>query len=305
MDLFSALRVFVRVADLEGFSKASRDLGMATSSVTRQVDALEEHLGVRLFNRSTREVNLTPAGETYYTHATQLIEAALEAERCVSEAGGVPKGVLRVTAPVAFARLHIAPTLSSFIRDYPDVQLVLDATDSIVNLVEDRIDIAIRMGDLASSSLIARKFAPHRRVVCASPDYLGEHGEPATPQDLAQHRCLDFDFSDGVTDWLFRRGDETLSLPISGPVRANNSEVLREAAISGAGLIMMPTWLVGEDVEVGRLRRVLPDWECGHGSTESTIQAVYLPNRRGSPKVRAFIDHLAQSFGSPPYWDRT
>lgn len=303
MDQLASLKGFVAVAMHKGFAKAARDVGMATSSITRQVDSLEEHLGVQLLNRSTRQVTLTPAGDVYFEQAVRILDDLDEADRSVSEALGPPRGVLRVSAPLAFSRLHIAPCLAGFGRAAPDVTLDVVAADHVVNLVEERIDVAIRLGALETSSLIARKLAPHRRFVCASPDYLGEHGEPDHPEDLMKHQCLSFAFGDGHQEWLFERDGERLDVTPSGPIQANSSELLREAAIGGAGLIMMPSWLVGEDVRAGRLHRVLKEWVVGHTDMDASIHAVYLPNRRGSKKVRAFIEHLVGHFGTPPYWD--
>lgn len=304
MDIFAALNAFVSVVDNGGFAKAARGLGMATSSVTRQVNALEGHLGTQLLNRSTRSVTLTDAGARYYEQAVRVLGDLEDANRSISETDGPPRGLLRVSLPVAFARLHVAPAISEFLRACPDIELDLMMSDGMVNLVEERVDLAIRIGSLESSSLIARKIAPHRRVVCASPDYLGEHGEPRTPADLAQHACLAFAYAGTGQSWRFAGPSGETEVAVKGPLRANNSEMLREAAIGGSGLILMPTWLVGGDIEAGRLRAVLTDWDAGPGGADAAINAVYLPNRRGSKKVRAFIEFLIARFGSPPYWDK-
>src|SRR5215469_5322092 len=192
MDVFAGIKAFVAVADKGGFAKAARGAGAATSSIMRQVDALEEHLGTTLLNRSTRSVTLTPAGEAYYAQAVRIVSDLDEANRSVSELHGPPRGLLRVSLPVAFARLHVAPIVPEFIKLYPGIELELLMTDSFVNLVEDRVDLAIRIGSLESSSLIARRLAPHRRVLCASPEYIRTHGEPRVPADLAKHNCLRF-----------------------------------------------------------------------------------------------------------------
>ena len=184
MDVFTSVKAFVAVADEGGFAKAARKAGAATSSVMRQVDALEEHLGAILLNRSTRSVTLTPAGETYYAEAVRILSDLEEANRSVSELSGPPRGLLRVSLPVAFARLHVAPILPEFLTSCRDMELELLMTDSVINLVEHRIDLAIRIGNLESSSLIARKLAPNRRVVCGSPEYIQTRGEPSVPADL-------------------------------------------------------------------------------------------------------------------------
>lgn len=302
MDFFAALRAFAAVVEEGGFAKAARRMGVATSSVTRHVNGLEGRLRAQLLNRSTRSVTLTDAGESYYEQAARILGDLEDANRSVREAEGSPYGLLRVSLPVAFGRLHVAPAISEFLSACPDIELELMMTDSVVNLVEERVDLAIRIGNLQSSSLIARKIAPHRRVVCASPDYLSEHGEPRTPADLSQHACLILSYAKGDQVWRFAGPSRREEVRVTGHLRANNSEVLRNAAIGGSGLILMPTWLVGNDLDAGRLRRLLTDWEAGPGG--AAIHAVYLPNRKGSKKVLAFIDFLKARFGSPPYWDR-
>ena len=276
----------------------------------RQVDALEELLGAILLNRSTRSVTLTPAGEAYYVQAVRILSDLDEANRSVSERSGPPRGLLRVSLPVAFARLHVAPIVPEFLKSCPGMELELLMTDSVVNLVEDRIDLAIRIGSLESSSLIARKLAPNRRVVCASPAYIRTHGEPQVPADLAKHNCLTFSYSTGDRTWRLAKAGQDEQVRVRGNLRANHSETLREASLAGLGLILMPTWLIGRDLEKGRLRPVLADWQANVGRQPSAahqeggIYGVYLADRRASGKVHAFTEFLAKRFGSPPYWDR-
>ncbi len=304
MDLFASLKAFVTVVDRGAFARAARELGLSTSSLTRQVDSLEEHLGVLLLNRSTRRLTLTDAGESYHEQATRILGEVDEANRSVGEMGGPPRGLLRVSLPVAFAEIHVAPAVPDFLRAFPKVELDLILTDAMVNLVEERVDMAIRIGSLDSSSLIARKLAPQYRLVCASPDYLGTYGEPQAPDDLAGHNCLSFSYGRGDRTWRFTKGNAEQVIRISGSIRANNSLLLRHAAIEGSGIILLPSWLVGNDIKAGRLRALLTDWEASPGSPGAAIHAVYLPNRRSSKRVRAFVDFLAARFGSPPYWER-
>lgn len=311
MDMFAAIRAFVAVVDEGGFAPAARRAGQAASSFTRHVDALEAELGVALLNRSTRQISLTAAGEIYYPQAVRLLAGLEEAHRGIRERDGPPRGLLRVSLPVSFARLHVIPFLPRFMAEYPGVELDLMVSDTVVNLVEQRIDVAIRLGALDSSSLIARRLAAHHRVVCASPAYLAQRGIPQKPEDLAHHACLTFAFADGERRWLFAQGDRIERIRVSGPLRANQGEALKEAALGGFGLVMLPTWLVGEEIAQGGLRPVLSEWQADIGRIgapppgESGIHAVYLPDRRGSPKVRAFVQFLAERFGSPAYWDRT
>ena len=311
MDVFAGVRAFIAVADRGGFARAAREAGVATSSIMRQVDALEEHLGSTLLNRSTRSVTLTPAGEAYYGQAVRILSDLDDANRSVSERHGPPRGMLRVSLPVAFARLHVAPIVPEFLKSYPDIELELLMTDSFVNLVEDRVDLAIRIGSLESSSLIARRLAPHRRVLCASPDYIRTHGEPRAPADLAKHNCLTVSYSTGDRTWRFARSGRDEQGRVRGNLRANHSETLREAALAGLGLILMPTWLIGGDLGEGRLRAVLAEWqaEVGRQSAatrqERGIYALYLADRRASAKVHSFTEFMIKRFGSPPYWDRS
>lgn len=311
MDVFAGIRAFIAVADRGGFARAAREAGVATSSIMRQVDALEEHLGSILLNRSTRSVTLTPAGEAYYGQAVCILSDLDDANRSVSERHGPPRGMLRVSLPVAFARLHVAPIVPDFMKSCPSIELDLLMTDSVVNLVEDRVDLAIRIGSLESSSLIARRLAPNRRMVCASPKYIRAHGEPRVPADLAKHNCLTFSYSTGDRTWRFSKRGRDEQVRVRGNLRANNSEILREAALAGLGLILMPTWLIGDDLGGGRLRPVLTEWQADVGRQtaaarqEGGIYALYLADRRASAKVHAFTEFLAKRFGSPPYWDRT
>lgn len=313
MDMFAAVKAFVAVVDEGGFAPAARQAGQAASSFTRHVDALESALGTPLLNRSTRKVTLTSAGELYYPQAQRLLAGLHEANRSVREKDGTPRGLLRVSLPASFARMHVTPFLPRFMAEYPDIELDLQMGDTLVDLVGQRIDVAIRLGALDSSSLIARQLAPHRRIVCASPAYLADKGRPETPGDLAHHACLTFAFAEGERRWRFVRDGRAEQVRVTGPLRANQAEALKEAAHAGFGLAMLPTWLAGEEIARGALEPVLTNWHADiarPGGSEapvapvSGIHALYLPDRRASPKVRAFVDFLAARFGNPPYWEQ-
>ncbi|MDN0085622.1 LysR substrate-binding domain-containing protein [Crenobacter sp. SG2305] len=293
-----------RPASPESAAPAARRLGLAPSSLTRQLNPLEESLGTLLLNRSPRTVTLTEAGQQYYEDARRILEELENADRSVSELTGPPSGLLRVSLPVAFDRLHVAPALPAFLRQFPGMRLDIQLSDAVANLVEDRIDVAVRLGTPASQNLVARKLAPHRRVICASQDYLGEHGVPTQPSELSRHNCLLFDYATATSTWTLTRANKTEKVPVSGNLRANGSELLREATIGGGGLLLMPTWLVGEDIAAGRLLPVLEEWSPTVGPDEGAIWAVYPQNRRGSKRLVAFLDFLVQHFGSPPYWER-
>lgn len=304
MDKFAALSAFLAVIEHGGFAPAARRLDVAPSSLTRQLNALEEHLGMLLLNRSTRTVTLTEAGEQYYEDARRILDELEDADRAVSESAGPPTGTLRISMPVAFGRLHLAPVIPKFLYQFPGMRLDVHLSDAVTNLVEERIDVAIRLGPPASQNLVARKLAPHRRVICTSQDYLGEHGTPTRPSDLEQHNCLLFDYATTVNTWTLSRGSESEKVAVAGNLRANGSELLREAAIGGAGVALLPTWLVGQDIAAGRLVPLLEAWTPSIGVDGGAIWAVYLQNRRGSKKLAALLDFLESHIGSPPYWER-
>lgn len=304
MDRFAALSAFVAVVEQGGFAPAARRLGVAPSSLTRQLNALEEQLGTRLMSRSTRHVTLTEEGSQYYEDARRILEELANADNAVGELSGPPAGLLRVALPVAFGRLHVGPALPGFLREFPGIRLDVHQSDAMVNLIDERMDVAIRLGSTAAPHLVARKLGAHNRVICASPDYLAQHGVPVVPGDLARHNCLLFDYLTGTSSWSLTRAGTTEKVTVSGNLKANGSELLREAAIGGVGLFLIATWLVGEDLAAGRLVPVLEDWTPSPGASEGAIWAVYPPNRRGSKKVACFIDYLERHFGTPPYWDR-
>ncbi|MBD2435096.1 MULTISPECIES: LysR family transcriptional regulator [Fischerella] len=305
MDQFAAMRAFVKVVETGGFSEAARQLELAVSSVTRQVNSLETMLNTQLLNRSTRSITLTPQGRNYYNRAVRILQDVEEANLCVMEREDTPRGLLKVGMPVAFGRLHIAPIISTFLTQYAEVKLDLRLSDGLSNLVEEELDIVIRIGNLDRShpNLIVRKLASHSRVVCASPNYFQQHGKPQHPNDLAHHNCLLFAYTD-YNIWRFERDTEVCEVKVSGTLVANNSEILRQVCLDGAGLILMPTWLIGEDIRARRLQAVLTDFQVSpHTETDMGIYALYLPNRRYSLRVKTFIDFLIQQFGNPPYWE--
>ena len=306
MDQFAAMRAFVKTVETGGFSEASRQLDLAVSSVTRQVNSLEALLNTQLLNRSTRSITLTPQGRQYYEKVARILQDVNEANACVMEGDDMPRGIIRVGMPVAFGRLHVAPLLHDFLQHYPEVNLELRLSDGLANLVEDELDMVIRIGNLdrSSATLIVRKLADHTRVVCGSPSYFSQQGHPKHPHDLIHHNCLLFAYSTGASVWRFQHDAETHEVPVKGAVVANNSEVLHRACLDGAGLILMPTWLIGEDIRCGRLQAVLTDFQV-HPQVEIDmgIYALYPPNRRYSLRVQAFTDFLVNRFGNPPYWE--
>lgn len=301
MNQFSAMQAFVKVAETSSFSEAARQLGVAVSSVTRQVNALEAMLHTPLFNRSTRRVTLTPQGERYYSKVVQILQDVEAANLSVTEQDDIPRGLLRVNAPVAFGRLHIAPLLSEFLARYPHLQLDLTLSDRLANPVEEGLDVVIRIGNLdrSGTTWLVRKLTDSTRKLCASPAYLQRQGEPQHLNELAHHNCLCFSYTTGYDTWRFKRDTEICEVTVTGSLVVNNSEVLRQACLDGVGLILMPTWLIGADLQSGALQSVLPDCQFyPHTQVDDGIYALYLPNRRNSMRVQAFVDFLIQRLGA-------
>jgi DNA-binding transcriptional LysR family regulator len=294
------MSVFSRVVAAGSLSAAARELGLSPAVVSRRLAALESRLGVRLINRTTRSLHLTDEGATYYDTCARLLAEVEEADAAVSAGRVQPRGPLKVALPASFGHRHIAPLIPRFAARYPDVQLALSLSDRSFNLIEEGFDLAIRIAaDLADSSLAARKLAPNRRVVCASPEYLRRHGMPATPDDLIGHNCLTA--NDFAVTWEYRGPEgEPGNVRVSGRYACDNWEVLREWALDGLGVALKSTWDVRSHLEDGSLVAVCPGYTF---DTDVAIYAVY-PHRRFLPaKTRAFIEFLADSFGPEPYWD--
>jgi len=302
-DLVHGMLVFSKVVQAGSLTAAARELGVSTAVVSRTLAALEARLGVRLVNRTTRSLHLTDEGADYYETCQRILTEIEEADAAVSARRVEPQGLLRVALPASFGHNHIAPLIPRFAERYPKIELALSLSDRAVNVIEEGFDLAIRIAELKDSSLAARKLAPNRRVVCASPAYLRQHGEPRTPQDLAQHNCLIATWEQGMAmTWEYKspvgkRG----SVRVTGRYACDNWEVLREWAVAGLGVALKSTWDVRKHLEDGSLVPLLPGYEFG---TEVGIYAVY-PHRRHLPaKTRVFIDFLAESFGPEPYWDQ-
>jgi DNA-binding transcriptional LysR family regulator len=299
-DALQEMVVFSRIVAAGSLSAAARDLGLSPALVSRRLAALEARLGVRLVNRTTRSLHLTDEGASYHETCGRLLAEIEEADAAVSAGGQEPKGTLRVALPAAFGNQYVAPLVPQFAARYPAVQLALSLSDRTVNLVEEGFDMAIRIGALADSSLAARKLAPNRRVVCASPAYLRRHDAPRTPGDLAQHNCLLA--GDFASNWEYKGPDgKTGSVRVTGRYVCDNWEVLREWALAGLGVALKSTWDVRRHLEDGSLVSLFPGFSF---DTDVAIYAVY-PHRRHLPaKTRAFIEFLADSFGPEPYWDK-
>jgi DNA-binding transcriptional LysR family regulator len=307
MDYFEAMTAFVRSAELGSFSKAAAESGAKVSTVSRHVSGLEADLGAALFNRSTRKLHLTEAGRLFYERAKEIltdVDSALNATRSLNDR---PQGLLRINIPLVFGRRHVMAHMKDFLERYPDIRLEAVLTETTVDLIEAGADVAVRIGALVDSSLVARKLAPLRRILVASPRYLQQHPAPRQPVDLQQHECLLYALQPTAA-WYYRRAGDSahpIEVPVQGRLRANDVESLREAALSGMGIALLPTWLAASDVREQHLVEVLSDceWLIAPGP-ERAIWAVYPPKKVVSPKVRAFIDFLSERFGQPPYWEK-
>ncbi len=307
MDYFAAMKSFVRAVELGSFSKVADETGMKVSTVSRYVGALEADLGASMFNRTTRRLHLTEAGRIFYERAAQILGELEEARNATSALNEGPRGLLRINIPGAFGRMHVMPHMKAFLEKYPDIRLDATLTDDTVDVIGTGTDIAIRIGALADSSLIARRLAAQTRLLVASPAYLANHPALHKPEDLRQHECLVFALQP-TNNWYYRahaeREADLLEISVSGHLRANKSHTLHQAALDDLGLSLLPTWLVGADLRAGRLQSVLTgwDWMIAPGP-ERAIWAVYPPKKVVPPKTKAFLNFLAERFGSPPYWE--
>lgn len=301
MDTLSDIEVFVRVVETTSFTRAADKLGIAKSAVSKSVGRLEEQLGVRLLNRTTRRLSLTEAGSAFYGRTSRAL-AEIEAARLDAQHHQVePSGTLRVAAPMSFGIAMVAPLLPSFMRQYPKVIVDLMLDDRQHDIVAEGIDVAIRISQLADSSLVARRLAPIRHVLVASPEYLRRRGLPATPDALREHDCLIYTLRASPQAWQFVAADGTETVvPVRGSFHANNGLALREALLAGHGIALMTSFAVGEDLLCGRLQRVLPEYSV----PELSAYAVFHQRRHSAPKLRAFVDFLAANFGDRPHWDR-
>lgn len=299
LDDLNALAVYAKVVERESFTRAAEDLGLSKSAISKQIARLEDRLGARLLNRTTRKLAPTEVGRAFYERCRRIVAEAEEAERAVTDLSSAPRGRLRVAAPMSFGILHLGPLLPAFMQRYPEVEVDIVLNDRRVDLIEEGFDLAVRIADLPDSSLIAKKLAPARRRVVATPDYWDRRGRPSHPRDLAGHDCLRYAYLPNPNEWPFEGPEGPFTQKVSGPMIANNGDVLRQVALGGLGVLMTPTFFCGEELADGRLEAVLDDFEAG----DINVYAVYPHNRHLSAKVRAFVDHLAAAFGPTPYWD--
>ena len=302
LDRLTGLEVFAKVAAAGSLSAAARALGMSQTMVTKHIAALEARLGAKLFHRTTRRLSITEAGRSYLESSERILAEIEAADAAVAADRVEPRGMLRINAPVSFGTRQIAPLLAEFAARYPRTSVELGLNDRLVDLAEEGWDLAIRIGNLSDSSLIARRIAPCRIVVCAAPSYLEARGIPPTVSSLSAHNCLGYTLSQRtpVDRWTFGARGE-VSVRVSGNLRANNGDALLAGALAGQGIIHQPSFIVADDLRAGRLVALTLD----HPNVElGGIYAVYLPDRHPPAKVRAFIDFIAARFAPDPPWDR-
>lgn len=298
MTAITDLEIFARVARTGNMSAAGREMGLSPAVVSKRISLLEERLGARLFQRTTRQLTLTETGDGYFKRVVDILSLVDEAEDFVSRRNTKPRGLLKVTAPTSFSRQHIAPYLKEFLNRFPDIELDFHLTDNFVDIIREGFDVAIRIGELQDSSLVARKIAPDNRVLCASPAYIKDNGRPKTVEDLAHHNCL----SAGAQEtWCLDGPDgEKHSLRVNGNIRSNSAEFIREALLAGLGLGLRSTWDIGPELKSGDLQVILPEYR---GTSNMAIYAVY-PCREFMPaKVNTFIEYLHDLYGASPYWN--
>ena len=293
------MEVFVEVARAEGFTAAARRIGLSRAQVSKSVMQLEQHLGTRLFNRTTRRISLTEVGRVYLARCVEILEDIAETEAIAGEQTQQPHGRLTLSAPTSFAILHLQQAIPAYLQQHPQVQISLNLADRFIDVVDEGFDLVIRIAELEDSSLVARRLAPCRRLLCAAPQYLDEHGTPMVPQDLALHRCLVYSNELRPDSWRLQgpAGEETVR--VNGPFCADNGDILRAAAVAGLGVTLLPSFIVGADLRAGRLRQVMADYS----PPLIYIYAVFPSRRYLSARVRSFVDFMANYFGERPEWD--
>ncbi|MDW6020096.1 LysR family transcriptional regulator [Vibrio plantisponsor] len=297
---FSTIPIFVAVVECGSFSLAAEKLGVTKSAISKRVTQLEDELGIRLLNRTTRKLSLTEAGKRYYDHVSQALALAQQGMDAVTELQGEPKGKLKITAPMSFGVLYIAPIIAEFLEQFPKVTIDLQLEDQMVDLIEGEFDLAIRIGNLPISNLVAKRLVNCKSVLCASPEYIKRNGSPQKPSDLIGHNCLVYSYFRGGSEWTFEQQHNEFKVIPKGNFIVNNSEAIRRALIEGLGVGQLPTFLVSKDILSGKLQPIMTPYSL----PEHAIYAVF-PERKHLPhKVRAFMEFVADKLGrDKPVWD--
>ncbi len=298
MTAISDLDIFARVARTGNMSAAGREMGLSPAVVSKRISQLEDRLGARLFQRTTRHLTLTETGAGYFKRVVDILSLCEEAEDFVSRRNTKPRGLLKVTMPTAFSRLHIAPYLGDFLARYPGIELDVHVADGFVDLIREGFDLAIRIGELEDSSLVARKIAADNRVLCAAPPYIDKHGSPSALADLDMHNCLS---TDAQEVWRLNGPEGAAQVRPHGNVRSDSGEFVREAVLAGLGIGLLSTWDIAPQLKSGNLKVVLPQYR---GGSSVAVHAVY-PSREFMPaKVNVLIEFLADLYAPEPYWDK-
>jgi DNA-binding transcriptional LysR family regulator len=299
MEDLQRMAIFARVVETKSFSAAARDMGLSKSVVSKQVTRLEKSIGARLLNRTTRNMSLTEAGTIFFGHCARVVDELHQARLAVGQLHSEPRGVLRISVPVAFGRLHIAPALPQFLSAHPHLKIDMVTADRFVDLADEGYDVVVRIVGEPAPNLVARKLAAVNRKVCGTPEYFARYGVPKNPGDLARHNCLTYTYSNPQDVWRLQGRNEDISVQISGNLRLNDDDALAQAVLGGLGIALLPTFIIGGELKAGRLQSVLSD----HIPLERYVYALYLPNRYLPSKVRAFIDYFLGRIGPDPYWD--
>ncbi len=299
MNKLVSLKVFCRVVEAGSFAQCGRDLGLSSAMVTKHIAALEAELGVRLLNRTTRKVSATEAGIQYFERSLQIIADLEEADASVTQLGTTPTGKLNISAPLDFGTTHLLPAISAYLLRYPEVSVNIDFSDRKVSLVEDGFDVAVRLGNLSDSTLVARKLNTTKMFVCAAPDYLIRHSTIGEPADLTQHNCLQYAYYGNPLEWVFQSKSESQRIKVHGSVFTNNGRALCEMACDGLGVVLQPEFIVSEHLKSGRLVRILD----GFNIDEIGLYAIYPHRRFLSAKVRSFVNFLAEYFSGNSPWE--
>lgn len=294
------MAIFARVVEAGSFAEAARRMATSRSAVSKAVAKLEKELGARLLNRTTRYISLTEIGAAVAEHCSRMVSEADQARKLVDSLTAEPRGLLRVSASVAFGTLHVAPALAVFLSRYPELKIDLTISDRWVDLAEEGYDVAIRVTSDPPPNWVARKLAPVRRKLCATPDYFDRRGTPRSPADLVHHNCLDYTRSGEQGHWHFTGPEGDISVPVTGPLHVDDDEALSQAVLGGLGIGLLPTFIVGKDLQSGKLQAALSEYI----PVERHVYAMYLPTRHLPSKVRLFIDFLLAHIGAEPYWDR-
>lgn len=298
MDKLTRIKVFVNVVESGSFSAASDRMGISRAAASKYVSQLEAHLGGRLLNRTTRHVSTTESGQMYFERCKDILHAMEEADDMVSGLSGTPKGTLRISAPSVFTERHVVPLISEFTKLYPGVEVEIMISDRYVDLVDEGYDLAIRVADIESSDLVARRLASCRHVFIASPEYLQNAPQLKTPDDLKNHACLLYSFTTSGR-WPLSKDGIDHSVKIKPVLKTNNPEVLLQASINGMGISLMPTFIASDAIRSGKLKIVLESYE----SLNIDIYAIYLSRHYLPAKIRVFVDFLKERINDPPYWD--